>query len=85
MRNKRQVTPAPTREEKDLGITRFIIAEDLTPPCFKLLKDLQRNENVGKVWTVDGRIRWMLKESNTIHRVKSVFDSVESIISKAKA
>jgi hypothetical protein len=85
MRNKRQATPAPTREEKDLGINRFIISEDLTPPCFKLLKELQRNEDVGKVWTVDGRIRWMLKDSNSIHRVKSVFDSVDSIISKAKA
>jgi hypothetical protein len=84
MRNKRQATPAPSREEKDLGITRFIISEDLTPPCFKLLKDMQRNEDVGKVWTVDGKIRWMLKDSNTIHRVKSVFDSVEMIISKAK-
>jgi hypothetical protein len=85
MRNKRQATPAPTPEEKNLGITRFIVSEDLTPPCFRLLKDLQRNEEVGKVWTVDGRIRWMLKDSNNIHRVKSVFDSVESIISKAKA
>jgi hypothetical protein len=85
VRNKRQATPAPSQAEKDLGILRFNIAEDLTPPCFKLLKDLQRNEDVGKVWTVDGRIRWMFKDSNVIHRVKSVFDSVDSIISKAKS
>jgi hypothetical protein len=61
LRNKRLATP--TSQEKDLGILRFTIEEDLTPPCFKLLRDLQRNEDDVKVWTVDGRIRWMLKDS----------------------
>jgi hypothetical protein len=46
-----------------------------------MLKQLQGREEVAKVWSIEGRLRFVLK-SNTdkVFRVKSVFDPVESII-----
>lgn len=35
MKNKRLHTPGPPKEEKDLGILRYTIVKDLTPPAFK--------------------------------------------------
>jgi hypothetical protein len=85
LRNKRQHTPSPTNEEMSAGYKRFIIAEDLTPQCFKLLRELQRNEDIAKAWTSDGKIRFVLKDSTVIHRVKSVYDSVQVILSKIRS
>jgi hypothetical protein len=85
LKNKRQHTPSPTNEEMAAGYKRFIIAEDLTPQCFKLLRELQRNEDIAKAWTSDGKIRFVLKDSTTIHKVKSVFDPVQLILSKIKS
>jgi uncharacterized protein YfkK (UPF0435 family) len=85
LKNKRNGMPSPFQEEKDMGIVRFNISEDLTPPCYKLLKELQCHEEVAKVWTVEGRIRMMLKGSQAVHRVRSVFESVDAILAKASA
>jgi hypothetical protein len=84
LKNKRLSTPSPTDEEKAMGLKKMIIMEDLTPACYKLLRDLQRSEEVQKAWTVEGRIRFLLTGSQTIHKVKSVFDSASGIIEKAK-
>ena len=83
LKNKRQHMPSPTSEEKDAGFSRFIINEDLTPQCFNTLKALQSQEEVAKAWSVDGRIKFMLKDSTVIHRVKSVYDPVNIIVAKA--
>jgi hypothetical protein len=83
LKNKRNGLPAPLQEEKDMGITRFNITEDLTPPCYRLVKELNRNEDVAKVWTIDGQIRILLRGSQSVFRVRSVFDSADSIVAKA--
>jgi hypothetical protein len=85
LRNKKIAMPSPLPEEKDMGIVRFSMTEDLTPPSYKLLKELQRREEVTKVWTVNGRILWTRSGSQVVHRVKSVFDPVDTIIAKASA
>jgi hypothetical protein len=85
LKNKRLGLPAPPREELDMGIVRYSISEDLTAPCYKLVKELHRHEEVAKVWTVDGKIRIIKRGSQSVFRVKSVFDSVDSILSKASA
>lgn len=80
---KRTSTPAPSAAEQALGIKHFIISEDLTPATYKKMKDLKADERVEKVWTVGGRIQFVLDGSKTVHRAKSVFDSVDKIISLA--
>lgn len=39
MKNKRLHMPMPSKEEKDIGIQRFTIVDDLTPPAYKKLRD----------------------------------------------
>jgi hypothetical protein len=81
LRNKRANTPAPLDSERSEFIKRFSIVEDLTTPTYKLLRQLQDNDNVVKVWTVEGRIRFTLAEHpNTIVKVKSVFQPIEKIL-----
>jgi hypothetical protein len=81
---KENNTSSPTDAERTAGFKRFVLVEDLTPVNHKTLKDLNSDERVEKVWSVDGRIRFVLSgDDKSVKRVKSVFDSVESIISSA--
>ena len=84
LRNKRLNMPSPSDAEKLSGVKRFIIVEDLTSANHKMLRDLQGDERVEKVWSVDGRLRLVLNgEDKSVKKVKSVFDTVESIIQAA--
>jgi hypothetical protein len=84
LRTKKENTPSPTDAERAAGFKRFVIVEDLTPANHKTLKDLNSDDRVEKVWSVDGRIRFVLSgDDKSVKRVKSVFDSVDSIISSA--
>jgi hypothetical protein len=81
LRNKRNNILMPTEEEKNLGAKRFIIAEDLTGPTFKMLRLLQGDDRVSKAWTADGNIRFVLAaEPNVIKRVSSVYLSADVTI-----
>jgi hypothetical protein len=84
LKNKRLNIPSPSDAEKTAGIKRFIIVEDLTPANHKTMKDLQADDRVEKVWSVDGRLRLVLNgEDKSVKKVKSVFDPIDSIIQAA--
>ena len=72
--------PVPSQEERDSGIVRFAIVEDLTPQAFAKLKEINREESVEKAWTVNGRIKFLVRGSNRIHNVKSVYDPITVIL-----
>jgi hypothetical protein len=84
MRNKKSSLPTPTAPERDIGIRRFMIVEDLTPATFQMLKSLKSREEIDKIWSIEGKLRFKLKGQENIVKVKSVFDSVESILSAAQ-
>ncbi len=44
LQSKRRATPPPTDLEKNWGIQRIAVMEDLTPACYKALRDLKRQE-----------------------------------------
>jgi hypothetical protein len=70
--------------EKTAGVKRFIVVEDLTPANHKAMKDLQADDRVEKVWSVDGRLRLVLNgDDKSVKKVKSVFDPIDSIIQAA--
>jgi hypothetical protein len=82
LRNKRTNTPAPAESERSEFVKRFSIVEDLTTPSYKLLRMLQDDERVSKVWTVEGRIRLVLTANpNNIIKLKSVFEPIDKILS----
>jgi hypothetical protein len=78
--HKKASLPAPTTQERASGTRRFVMVEDLTQANYKMLKLLQEREEVSRVWTIEGRLRFVLKNNEKIFKVKSVFDPVESII-----
>jgi hypothetical protein len=84
MRNKKSSLPTPSTTERDAGIRRYMIVEDLTPANFQMLKLLKNMEEVDKIWTIKGKLRLKLKGHENIIKSKSVFDSVESFLDAAK-
>lgn len=77
-------TPEPSDADKASGTKRFHIAEDLTPATFNMLMELRSNPAVERAWTTDGQVRYTLKDDRTsyVHKIKSVFEPIESIIKK---
>ena len=82
LQSKRRATPPPLDVEKDWGIQRISIMEDLTPQCYKTLRDLKRLETVDRAWTTSGRIRFTLTGSERVHLVKSVYEDANDIVNK---
>jgi hypothetical protein len=82
LRNKRNNIPAPTDDERSSGAKKYIIAEDLTGPSFRMLCLLQADERISKVWSADGQIRYVLRsDPNVVKKVSSVYLSVDQIVS----
>jgi hypothetical protein len=55
--------------------------EHLTSATFRQLKSIQSCQEVLSVWTVGGVIKFKLKDSDTIYKVSTIFDTVESLTS----
>ena len=80
MSNKKEL-PKPTGFETSGGVTRFILVEDLTPDNHRCLVALSKSKLTGKVWSVDGRIKYtMADKPNDVLTVKSVFDPITTIL-----
>ena len=85
LRCKKGNIPNPSETEKAEGANRFTISEDLTPPTYKAMRMLQECPETESVWTVEGKIRFTLKDdrSKQVRRVKSVFDNADAMISNS--
>ena len=80
MSNKKEL-PKPTAFETSGGVTRFILVEDLTPDNHRCLSALSKSKLTGKVWSVDGRIKYtMADKPDAVLTVKSVFDPITTIL-----
>ena len=60
---------------------RFPFFEDLTKATFTKLSAIKQQEGVISAWTVNGSIRFKLKDNNYIYRVTKLQESFEDIIS----
>lgn len=76
LRNRAAVLDRPGA----LGKPLYAIFEDLTKINFNKMRALANHANVAAAWTVAGQIRFKLKDSEAVHRVKSVLDPVEKIL-----
>ena len=81
---KKEAVFGPTAEEKAAGCKFFLIAEDLTQPAFKKLKEIKSREEVARAWSVEGRLMFVLSGGKTVNRVSSVFDDINTILNSAK-
>jgi uncharacterized coiled-coil protein SlyX len=82
LRYKKENIPSPSSADRSLGTKGFFISEDVTPTTAKLLRDLLADERVDRAWTVEGRIRFTRTgdKNRRVFKVKSVFDSVSTIL-----
>jgi hypothetical protein len=64
-------------------VRKITISEDLPSDTFSLLKTLREDKRVSRAWTVEGHIKYIKAgdADNIVHRVKSIYDTVESILS----
>lgn len=77
----RQEQEQPARGERPRpGRFQFPFYEDLTRPNFLKLRALAQHEKVQACWSVNGAIKFRLKDSDTVRKVKSVFATVDDII-----
>jgi hypothetical protein len=62
---------------------QFPFYEDLTRDNFLKMKALAADQRVTACWSVGGQLRFRLSTSpEVVHRVKSVYDSVDAIIGR---
>jgi hypothetical protein len=54
--------------------------EDLSRLTFKQLMEIQQHERVVSAWTVSGVIKFKVKDSDTVFKVSSIYDTVEDVI-----
>lgn len=78
LKNRRAITAANPGEA---GSKRVIVVEDLTQPAHKLLKELQGDSRVEKVWSVNGQIHYSRVGVAGYKKVKNIFDSIDTILS----
>ncbi len=74
-------TPGPSRRPPPY---LYPLYEDMAAEAHHLLQQLKANEEVSTAWVSGGTIRFKIKEIDTVFRVNSVFDKIETIIAKAK-
>ena len=77
--------PAPSTNTRSGHVRtnrmQFPFFKDLTKATFTKLSSIKQQEGVLSAWTVNGSIRFKLKDNNTIFRVSKLQDSFEDIIS----
>jgi hypothetical protein len=67
---------------EDRGWLTFPVQEDLTRINFLKMRAISKDPTVHSCWSINGSLRFRLKDSTIVKRVHSVFASVEAIISK---
>jgi hypothetical protein len=81
----REEHPASTNTRSQARATtrmRYPFYEHLTSTTFRQLKEIQHHQDVHSAWTVGGVIKFRSKNSDTIYKVSSIFDTVDSILSE---
>jgi hypothetical protein len=86
LRYKREGMPSPTASEKTAGYNKMFISEDLTPATYKAMKLLRNSEQISKVWSIEGMVRFTLAgdASGSVKKVQSVFLPLQEMIDTAK-
>ena len=79
LRNKKASLPPPSEDDKAAGTKKYAAVEDLTGPTYKKFKEMVESSLIEKVWSVEGRLRYMVHGDKSVYKVKSVFDSLAEI------
>ena len=64
LRNKRHM-PRPTDAEVAAGVKKYFVFEDLTKTTYVNMKKMMGDDRVEKVWTIDGKLHYILRHDIT--------------------
>lgn len=70
----RRPESTPGGHHQQRGKFEFPIYEDLTRPNFRKFQAISKMDNVESVWTINGSIRYRLKDSTAVHKVTNIFE-----------
>jgi hypothetical protein len=59
---------------------QYPIYEDITSDTFRTMRAISSHPEVSSCWAAGGVLRFRLKNSDSVHRVKSVYEPVEKIV-----
>ena len=62
------------KNKRKLKESNYQVQEDLCPIIYKRLKEVRAIEGVEKCWTIDGKVKYKLKDDDKIHMIHSEFD-----------
>jgi hypothetical protein len=86
-RFKKEFSPKPTSSSAPTSTSQrtprllYPFYEDLTRDNFMKMRALAADQRVSACWTVGGQIRFrLISNPETVHRVKSVYDTVDTIL-----
>jgi len=76
---KKDVLPSTTDPASGRSRPRFGIYEDLTAANFAQFKAISEDPRTTAIWTFNGQIKYRMKDTDTIFRVRSLQDTVDSL------
>jgi len=68
------------RSQEDRAKYRFPFFDDLTKAAFSKLLEIQADPSVQSCWSINGYLRFKLKNSPSVRKVNSVFDPLNIIL-----
>jgi len=63
-----------------LGRFKYPLYDDLSKPNLAKMRSIAQDERVQACWTVNGQIRFKLKNSETVKKVNSILDPLDKIL-----
>jgi len=67
-------------EDSRKGRFLYPLYDDLTKPTLLKMRAISQDDRVQACWTVNGRIHFRLKESDSVRKVVSIMDPLEEIL-----
>ncbi len=81
-RHRKEFAPTTTsRGDPDRERQLYPFHDDLTRAAAHKMSEIQADPSVQACWSINGQLRFKLKDSDRVKRVKSVFDDLETILS----
>jgi len=85
-RHKKSALPSTHDPVLKRDRPKYLVFEDLSPANFQQLRTIAADKDrVKSVWSFGGQLRFKLHNSETVHKVKSLADTVDSITAASAA
>jgi hypothetical protein len=84
-KHKKEALPKDTDISSNRVRNRYSIFEDLTATNHAMLRSLADDPRVRSVWSYGGQLRFKTHDSETVHKVKNLSDTFDSIVTPSRS